>query len=202
MNAVKTGNVPGMPDQPDQPQDVPLLTQRTSGPRPPAPPETDSLSLDDAVRIYGVSMSTLRRRLRRGELPGAYKVAGPKGDEWRIPAGALEQAGYQPVNAAANGTPPTPAAAAREGRDDGLAHTLEALHGVLERFDVTQRQLMAAEEDRGRAEREREEWRIKATEWRGRIHVLEPELERAHARAEELQAELDRARRPWWRRIR
>lgn len=184
MNAVKTGTVTRMPDQSPEP---PLLPQHASGSRPPAPPETDSLSLDDAVRIYGVSMSTLRRRLRTDAIPGAYKVPGPKGDEWRIPKGALEQVGFQPIPEPVDNRAPRPVdAPARSAAGDELARTLDALQGVLQRFDTTQRQLTAAEEDRGRAEREREEARVEAAELRGRLEAAE--------------AELERRRRRWWQR--
>lgn len=168
-----------MPDQPDTP---PLLPQRAGGARPAAPPATDSLSLDQAVAIYGVSVSTLRRKLRANEVAGAYKVPGPKGDEWRIPAGALEQIGYEPIAAA----PAAPAAAAPAEPPGELRRALEALTGVMERFDTSQRMLQAAEQDRGRAEREREQARVEAAELRGQVAAL--------------QAELKLARRRWWRR--
>lgn len=43
------------------------------------------LSISEASKRLGVSVSTLRRRLQRGEVPGAHKAGGPDGLEWRIP---------------------------------------------------------------------------------------------------------------------
>lgn len=168
-----------MPDQPDQP---PLLPRNTGGARPTAPPVTEARSLDETVHAYGVSMSTLRRRLRAGEVPGAYKVPGPKGDEWRIPRGALEQLGYRIVA----DSEPEPAPAPLAPATGELERVVDALRSVMERFDASQRQLQAAEEDRGAALREREQARVEAAELRGQIAQLETELRHA--------------RRRWWRR--
>lgn len=49
----------------------------------------DNVSLREAAEILGVHMRTVRRRIERGELPGE-KIAGIRGEEWRIPRNALE----------------------------------------------------------------------------------------------------------------
>lgn len=52
-------------------------------------PEPELLTIGEAARRSGVSAKTIRRRLQAGELEGAHKRPGPKGDEWAIPASAL-----------------------------------------------------------------------------------------------------------------
>lgn len=44
-----------------------------------------TVSISEASKRLGVSVSTLRRRLQRGDVPGAHKAGGPDGLEWRIP---------------------------------------------------------------------------------------------------------------------
>jgi hypothetical protein len=53
------------------------------------------LSLTEAVSLFEVSLSTLRRRVAKGEIAGAVKVPGPKGVEYRIPEESLEALNYQ-----------------------------------------------------------------------------------------------------------
>lgn len=157
----------------------------TTSSRPPEAPQTAALSLDEAVAAYGVSQSTLRRRLRERAVAGAYKVNGPKGEEWRIPEGALEQLGYSRHT---DDVDERRAHFARTGRlpggplpfDDEPAPSspdVERLADVVEQLtslvEGGQRQLMAAEEDRGAAQR-----RIEALV--GENARLEAEL--AHAR--------------------
>ena len=43
----------------------------------------DGLTITEAAAAYGISVSTLRRRLKAGEIVGAAKVTGPKGQEYR-----------------------------------------------------------------------------------------------------------------------
>src|SRR3954447_13944561 len=56
-------------------------------------PEED-LSVREAAERYGVPVRTMAQRLRLGEIQGAYKIRGPRGQEWRVPAAALEAFGY------------------------------------------------------------------------------------------------------------
>jgi len=55
------------------------------------------LTLTEVTERYEVSMATLRRRLggEGGEIPGAHKVPGPKGEQWVIPAAAIVAMGYR-----------------------------------------------------------------------------------------------------------
>lgn len=48
-----------------------------------------TLAISEAARRMGVSVSTLRRRLTKGQIPGAHKAPGPDGLEWRVPVSAL-----------------------------------------------------------------------------------------------------------------
>ncbi len=63
------------------------------------PPDRDSdateMTLTEAATLYTVSGATLRRLVTAGLLP-AYKVNGSRGQEWRVAASAIEQAGYAP----------------------------------------------------------------------------------------------------------
>lgn len=49
----------------------------------------DSLSLKEAAELFGVSVDTLRRRIRDEKLPEAQLVAGQYGDEYRLPRAAV-----------------------------------------------------------------------------------------------------------------
>jgi hypothetical protein len=51
------------------------------------------LSLQEATRLYDVSLRTLRNRVRCGEIP-AYKTRGPWGQEWRVNGRTLEAAEF------------------------------------------------------------------------------------------------------------
>ncbi len=53
----------------------------------------EEMSTFEAVAAFNLSRATLRRLLAAGSLP-ARKVNGVRGREWRIPASALEEAGY------------------------------------------------------------------------------------------------------------
>ena len=46
-------------------------------------------SISEASRRSGISVSTIRRRLKDGAIPGAHKAPGPDGEEWRIPVASL-----------------------------------------------------------------------------------------------------------------
>lgn len=148
--------------------------------RPAEAPTTEALSLEEAARTYAVSVTTLRRLLRDERLAGAYKVPGPKGSEWRIPSGSLDALGYR----AANLEPPAPAPVAASGPD--LSALVASLATLTDALSAERRQLMAAEEDRGRAEREREEARVEAAR-------LEAQLAAERLRSADLEARLTAA---------
>jgi hypothetical protein len=98
-----------------------------------------TLSVLEAVRQYGVSSATLRRKLKEGEIPGAFKAPGPKGDEWRLPVAGLLALGYRAVDE--DETEPREQRPVAEMRD--LLHTMNRLMTTL---DAEHRQLMAAGE--------------------------------------------------------
>ena len=52
------------------------------------------LSLQEATRLYDVSLRALRNRVRCGEIP-AYKTRGPWGQEWRVNGRTLEASGLR-----------------------------------------------------------------------------------------------------------
>lgn len=56
-----------------------------------------TVSISEAARRSGVSISTLRRRLTKGQVAGAHKAPGPDGEEWRIPVAALDDLGSAPT---------------------------------------------------------------------------------------------------------
>lgn len=60
-----------------------------------------SMSIAEAAERYGVSDATVRRAIRAGRLPGAWKVPTPKGDQWRVTDAAMLSAGYTPPVAVA-----------------------------------------------------------------------------------------------------
>jgi excisionase family DNA binding protein len=52
------------------------------------------LTLTEAASAYGVSVTTVRRLVKSGKVPGVL-VPGPKGEEYRVQAEALEALGYR-----------------------------------------------------------------------------------------------------------
>jgi helix-turn-helix protein len=63
-------------------------------PEPAKEHQRPALSIADAATRCGVDRSTVRRRLDRGELPGAWREPGPQG-RWMIPVASLVAAGLQ-----------------------------------------------------------------------------------------------------------
>lgn len=53
-----------------------------------------NLSLQEAARLYDLSLPTLARRIRNGEIE-AYKSEGENRGEWRVSAKALDAFGYK-----------------------------------------------------------------------------------------------------------
>lgn len=60
------------------------------------PSSVEGLRVEEAVTLYEVSLSTLRRKLQKREVPGAAQVPSPKGLVWKIPPASLEALGYKP----------------------------------------------------------------------------------------------------------
>lgn len=90
------------------------------------------LGVAEAAAAYGTSVSTIRRLLTAGKLPGARRVPGPKGAEYRIPAAAMEALGYSPVP----GGPATVRTAQAESELERLTHELEQAQAELERLRI------------------------------------------------------------------
>lgn len=74
-----------------------------------------TVGVAEAAKELRVSPSTLRKRLGRGEFPGAFKTVTARGEEWRVPAASL--AGRQP---AAGLAPGGSAPNAREPASQGI----------------------------------------------------------------------------------
>lgn len=120
-----------------------------------------TITLAEAARLYGISESTLRRRLADGVLPGARKRRGRKGEEWHLPVAALEQLGYRRHTTAASRSPrgARAAAAGPPPADRGLdlPAALEALGRLAEALEETQQELREARQARAAVEHERQE---------------------------------------------
>lgn len=183
------------------------LTTTTSDPRSHVGPEL-ALSVADVVANYKIGNSTLRKRLAAGELVGAYKVKAGTGEAWAIPITTLDAAGIVRKEledytaelydeAERNETPEPPA-------------VLAVLEGVVDRlttlYEVSTRQLEAAQGDRNKA-------LVEAADAKARLEMLEAaveekraEVERERARADDLASELAAVketanrRRGWFRR--
>lgn len=80
------------------PLELPEAT--TAQPRPIEPPSVsvEGLTVAEAATAFGLSVSTVRKKLAEGKLKGAAKVTGVKGVEYRIPPEALEAIGYTRKN--------------------------------------------------------------------------------------------------------
>lgn len=99
LEAVTTADYsPGSHDTPETaPLELPAVGDTSTPARPPESLDPGEwLTITDAASAYGVSVSTLHRRRKAGEIVGAVKVPGPKGEEWRIPPESLEALGYKP----------------------------------------------------------------------------------------------------------
>ncbi len=73
-------------------------------------PGDELVTIEQAGQRYRVSPKTLRRRLGRGEIPGAFKRPGPTGTEWALPVASLESLGYQRLAAGERPVADVPAA--------------------------------------------------------------------------------------------
>jgi regulator of replication initiation timing len=61
-------------------------------------PTPETLSISEASTRMGVSVSTLRRRLAKGQIEGAHKATGPDGLEWRVPVSSIpDEIPVQPI---------------------------------------------------------------------------------------------------------
>jgi hypothetical protein len=74
---------------------LPAAGQSEEPARTDEPTQVEGVTVEEAVTLFYVSLSTLRRRLQKGEVPGAVLAPGPKGQAWRIPPASLEGLGYK-----------------------------------------------------------------------------------------------------------
>jgi DNA repair exonuclease SbcCD ATPase subunit len=145
-------------------------------------PKTDALSIAEASEQYGISQSTIRRRLSAEAIPGAFQVSGPKGDEWRLPPGGLEAAGFQRV---IEPELEQEQASELDSERRQLMTSLEALTSQLSRSQLQLEQ----------AASERVELSVELARQEERLSAAKREIE-------QLQERLDEASRPWWKRRR
>ena len=151
-------------------------------------PITDALSVEEAAEAYGLSISTIYRRLHREEVPGQQKVMTPQGPAWRIPRGALDALGYNLVerDKAPEQVPTQP-------------HVTEALDEVIGRLttviESSQRQIQAAEADRGEAVKRQVELEVSTARAEAKLELVEEQVAELKAEVERL-----RKRRRWFAR--
>lgn len=143
-------------------------------------PKTEGLSIQEASEQYGVSQSTLRRRLAAKAIPGAFTVSGPKGNEWRLPEGGLEAAGFQRTEQAEP---------EQEGDQLDAADLRQLMASIQTLTDQLTRQQLQLET---------------ATSEKGELSVelarQEERLAAANREITELRERLDNASRRWWQR--
>ena len=140
--------------------------------------EEDFYSVDEAARILRLTPGRIRQMLRAGELEGGVPPEESGGRGWKIPMHAVHDRD-RPARVERSPAPPeSPERLSdleAEVRD--LRYQLGLSRGrieLTEKAESTLREALERERERADAERER---------------------------AEKLQAELDRARLPWWKRV-
>jgi hypothetical protein len=140
--------------------------------------EEDFYSVDEAARILRLTPGRIRQMLRAGELEGGIPPEESGGRGWKIPMHAVHDRD-RPARVERSSAPPeSPERLSdleAEVRD--LRYQLGLSRGrieLTEKAESTLREALERERERADAERER---------------------------AEKLQAELDRARLPWWRKM-
>jgi hypothetical protein len=114
-------------------------------PRTDAPTDSDLIGIPEALQLYDLGDSTLRRKLREGKVEGARTVTTNRGEEWRFPADSLEALGYTRKGTGGG-------SAGSAGLERAVEDTLEALREQLDLMRDSlkreQLQLEAAKEDR------------------------------------------------------
>jgi excisionase family DNA binding protein len=139
--------------------------------------EEDFYSVDEAARILRLTPGRIRQMLRAGELEGTSpEASGERG--WRIPMHAVHDRDRPARVGRPSGAPESPERVSElEVEVRRLEYELGLSRGRIELTEKAESTLRdALERERERADAERE-------------------------RAEKLQAELDRARLPWYRRL-
>jgi uncharacterized coiled-coil protein SlyX len=83
------------------------------------------LTVGQAADRLGVTVDTIKRRLKRGEYPDAYREPTPQGFRWKIPTSNLDD-----DTGTAPGSPPDPPGASQ--RDDRGQEVLQPAHQLIE----------------------------------------------------------------------
>jgi excisionase family DNA binding protein len=139
--------------------------------------EEDFYSVDEAAKILKLTPGRIRQMLRAGELEGGIPPEEGGGRGWKIPMHAVHDRD-RPARARPSEPPESPERLSElEVEVRTLRYELGLSRGRLElteQAESTLREALDRERERADAERER---------------------------AEKLQAELDRARLPWWRKM-
>jgi len=190
-------SVPGMDDDLELPK-----VGDTSLPawRPTTTESPGTVTMAEAVELWQVSERTLRRRLGAGEIPGAHKVPTSKGEEWRIPATALDSLGYDRT------APPVEAPSGLPS-DLGLGDLLQELRADRKAWrDLakdSRLELAAAESDRVASHKKVVQLELELEAEKERLDAEKSRAEAEKARADALAVELAEAlkpRRRWGRR--
>jgi excisionase family DNA binding protein len=141
--------------------------------------EEETYTVDEAARILKLTPGRIRQMLRAGKLEGVPpEDSGERG--WKIPMHAVHDRD-RPARVDRSGATEAPESPERlsdlEAEVRDLRYQLGLSRGrieLTEKAESTLREALGRERERADAERDR---------------------------AEKLQAELDRARQPWWRRM-
>jgi hypothetical protein len=161
------------------------------------PRQGKTLPVLEAARRYGVSVSVLRRKVREGEIPGAFKAPGPQGDEWRVPVEELHSLGYRVVRNEPE---------YQEHSNTELRDLMDSMNRLMSTLDAERRQLKAVDE--GYRGAESKVTRLKAQLVAEKERRLRAEAELATLRAaqqaqqemiDELSRSLDASARVWRR---
>ena len=70
--------------------ELPAVGATSPAPRTANSDHATMLTISEAAARTGVSSQTWRRRLKAGQVAGAYKAAGSQGEQWLIPVTALD----------------------------------------------------------------------------------------------------------------
>jgi Helix-turn-helix domain len=134
-----------------------------------------SVTMAEAAKLLGVSVDTIRRKLRRGELQG-YQQPRPQGFVWVV---ELPEDLENPGNTFAEGIASTPAS---DGGSKDEVHSLEEVVAVLQAQVTAQQKQMEAQQEE--------------------LAAKNKQIEQLHILLQQAQAALPAPRgngRPWWR---
>jgi hypothetical protein len=70
--------------------ELPAVGATSPAPRTVNSDHATTVTISEAAARTGVSVQTWRRRLKAGQVAGAYKTAGAQGETWQIPVAALD----------------------------------------------------------------------------------------------------------------